>query len=215
MKVKYTSSFQSKSLDVVPSILTTRKSWTNWKSTALLRSVRELRLQGKPLPQTLERQKSTENHSAPGTETTSGARKQRFKGICKCWRPSLWASVKSKKSWDPPKGGPATFMSFTFRRLIRFSGWRSEKITLELPTERWEKQTFWNIPGALYSALFCSALPALRRNYFTRAQLAWGEGNTQFQPPPAFVFNLIEEREMGRKRWDVLVKVTARGPGAH
>lgn len=43
--------WQINSLDVFTLILTTRKSWTNWKTVTFLKSVSKLRSQGKPPPQ--------------------------------------------------------------------------------------------------------------------------------------------------------------------
>ena len=89
-----------RSLEMVTPVLTTKRSWTNWKSTALLRTIRELRSRGKPLPPNLERQAGTENHSLVGNRSPPlGASTI---GNLNCNRQiagsSVWTSLRVKNS---------------------------------------------------------------------------------------------------------------------
>lgn len=141
---KESTSWNIRSMDVITSILTTiKKCWTNYKSTALLKNVREMRSQRKPLPSKLERQTGRYRESRFTTvQTRKHKHLQEKKNIgwenlnCNWWidRSSMCTTLKVKNFRDAQtwKVVPCNFMNFTFKRTTRFSQWRSKKKTLML-----------------------------------------------------------------------------------
>lgn len=92
-----------------------RKKW-NWKSTTLLRTTRELRWQGEPIPQTGGRGtrrtmaadgSASREPALAGTLNTTGAGRG-------------WAEELAR---GPGLMGPPYFPSFTSRSLTRFPRW--------------------------------------------------------------------------------------------
>lgn len=116
-----------------------------WKSTALRRSIRELRSQGKVLPPKLEQQAETENPSA----VTTGAQEQKstaassicgnilwWMDACMHAAGSVWTSCRVQHSEEAQEGGRHTF--------LRVSLWRLEKNLLLCSKEEGGKLPFWN-----------------------------------------------------------------------
>ena len=84
-----------KSLKVIILALTTRKR-VEEKSITLLRSIRELRLQGRSTPPKLQIQANTENHSLLWTEANSRGSTSRNQLINNSWRLSANRSQSLK-----------------------------------------------------------------------------------------------------------------------
>ena len=116
-----------------------------WKSTALHRSLRELRSQGRLLPPKLEQQTETDN---PGALATGAQEQKSTAGSSICgntwWRMdpcmhaggSVWTRWRVKHSEEAQEGGRHTF--------LRFSSWRLEKNLLLFSKEEEGKLPFWN-----------------------------------------------------------------------
>ena len=68
LKIKTTDSFFSdnESLEVVTAVLTATVKFNKLRKMALLTHIRELRSQGKPQLQKLEKEVGTESHNLPG-----------------------------------------------------------------------------------------------------------------------------------------------------
>ena len=124
----------------------------NPKSTTLLRSIREMKLQGKLLPlrvrgtdkhrewQFTRKKPTSRNHGNPPWNRKPKLWWMNF------WRFSVDKIERYKLQEAQSQTGPCTFVSFTSRSPTRFSQWMMEKKPLKFQTEGEEKEALWNIP---------------------------------------------------------------------
>lgn len=115
-----------------------RKRGINCKSTALPRPTKELRPQGKPLPQDRWTQGVTTHWSrSRPPRNQHGTKRSRSAG-------RVWG-LKSPGSCFR---GSRTFVSFTSRGSVKLSQWRLETIPIQ---QMEEEGPFWNMPRTSHS----------------------------------------------------------------
>lgn len=123
--------WQINSLDIFTLILTTRKSWTNWKTVTFLRSVSKLRSQGKSPPPSREmgRYREAWPRSAYWEQKLLelGTVRNTEGNFAEFWR--LNEELESSKFLGTQSRGaeglsPLTVLGSSSRTLTRFSLWQ-------------------------------------------------------------------------------------------